>query len=211
VFISTALAAGFFIVCLSNFQPVQHFGLLSGVTMGVALITELFFTPALLTTTKVVTVWDLLFLKLGREPQTEIPLFAGLRPFQAKIVVLMAHLAAARRGEFIARRGEMKSELYVLLNGRADVRRPDGADVIKSFTRGDVIGEMGLVRQQPRSADVEIVEDTEYLVLDQRFLQRLRRQYPRIAATVFLNLTRILSDRLESTTDQLVRRRGSPG
>jgi hypothetical protein len=41
-------------------------------------------------------------------------------------------------------------------------------------------------------------------VLDQRFLQRLRRQYPRTAATVFLNMTRILSDRLESTTDALI-------
>ena len=37
VFITVALAAGFFIVCLSNFQPVRHFGLLSGITMGVAL------------------------------------------------------------------------------------------------------------------------------------------------------------------------------
>jgi hypothetical protein len=34
-------------------------------------------------------------------------------------------------------------------------------------------------------------------------LQRLRRRYPRVAATVFYNLTRILSDRLESTTDAL--------
>jgi CRP-like cAMP-binding protein len=67
-----------------------------------------------------------------------------------------------------------------------------------------VIGEMGLVRKRPRSADVIVAESTEYLVLDERFLRRLRRQYPRIAATVFLNLTRILSDRLEITTDQLV-------
>ena len=66
------------------------------------------------------------------------------------------------------------------------------------------MGETGLVRQRPRSADVEVAEDAEYLVLDARFLQRLRRQYPRIAATVFLNLTKVLSDRLENTTDQLV-------
>ena len=99
--------------------------------------------------------------------------------------------------------GELKEELYVLLNGRADVSRVDG-NVIRSLYRGDVIGEMGLVRQRPRSADVMIAENTEYLVLDGRFVRRLRRQYPRIAATVFLNLARILSDRLESTTDQLV-------
>lgn len=209
VFIAAALAAGFFIVCLSNFQPVQHFGLLSGVTIGIALVTELFFTPALLATRKIVTLWDVLFLKLGRDPQKEIPLLAGMRPFQAKIVVLMGHLAAAPRGALITRRGERKAELYVLLSGRVEVKRPDDGVPILSLERGAVIGEMGLVRHQPRSADVEAVEDTEYLVLDERFLNRLRRQYPRIAATVFLNLTRILSDRLERTTDQLVQLRGA--
>jgi CRP-like cAMP-binding protein len=172
--------------------------------MGVALVTELLFTPALLATTKIVTLWDLLFLRLGPQPHKQIELFAGLRSFQAKIVVLMAHLASAPRGTFLTRRGEMKAELYLLLNGRADVCRGDDGSVIRSLGRGDVIGEMGLVRQRPRSADVILAEPTEYLVLDERFLARIRRQYPRIAATVFLNLTRILSDRLEATTDQLV-------
>jgi len=202
-FIATALSAGFFIVCLSSFKPVQHFGLLSGITMVIALVVELFLTPALLTTTKIITVWDLLFLKLGPDPHKQIPLFAGLSPFQAKLVVLMGHLESATRGTLITRRGDVKPELYVLLNGRADVQRGDAGPVLRTLTRGDVVGEMGMVRRRARSADVVAAEDTDYLVLDQRFLQRIRRQYPRTAATVFLNLTRILSDRLESTTDAL--------
>jgi predicted RND superfamily exporter protein len=203
VFVSVALAAGFLVVCLSNFRPVQYFGYLSAATMGVALATELFLSPALVTTTKIITVWDLLFLKLGPEPHRQIPLFEGLQQFQAKIVVLMAHLAAAPRDGYITRRGEMNAELYVLLKGHAEVRRGPAGRVVRVLTRGDVIGEMGLVRQRPRSADVVAVEDTEYLVLDGDFLKRLRRRYPRIAAVVFLNLSRILSDRLERTTDEL--------
>jgi CRP-like cAMP-binding protein len=140
---------------------------------------------------------------LGPQPQKEIPLFADLRPFQARIVVLMARLASAAPGTLITRRGEVKEELYVLLNGRVDVRPREGEQVIRSLGRGEVIGEMGLVRQRPRSADVVVAERTEYLVLDGGFLMRIRRRYPRIAATVFLNLTRILSDRLENTTDRL--------
>ncbi len=201
-FIALALSAGFFIVCLSNFQPIMHFGLLSGTTMGIALLVELFLTPALVTTTKIITLWDFLFLKLGPEPHKEIPMFFGLRPLQAKIVVLMAQLEEAARGAFITRRGETKAEMYVLLSGRAEVQRDPG-HTVRTLARGDVVGEMGLVRERPRSADVVVAEDAEYLVLDRRFLQRLRRRYPRTAATVFLNLTRVLSDRLESTTDAL--------
>ena len=48
-----ALCAGFLIVCLSNFQPVRHFGLLCSVTMVIAVFTELFLLPALLVTLRV--------------------------------------------------------------------------------------------------------------------------------------------------------------
>jgi predicted RND superfamily exporter protein len=203
VFIAATLAAGFLIVTLSSFQPVRHFGMLSAATMGIALAVELFLTPALLTTTKLITLWDMLYVKLGSEPQKQVPLFAGLREFQAKIVTLMARLAATPAGQLIATRGEVRPEMYVLLEGRAAVERPDGRGRLRMVGRGDVVGEMGLVRAQARSADVVALEDTEYLVVDERFLQRLRRRYPRIAATVFFNLTRILSDRLERTTDDL--------
>ena len=155
--------------------------------------------------TTIITLWDLLFLKLGPEPEKQIPLFAGLRPLQAKIVVLMGRLAEADPGEMITRRGELKSELYVLLSGHAEVRYSPGEPVIRTVGRGDVIGEMALVRDRPRSADVVVALPTEYLVLDRGFLDRLQRRHPRIAAKVFLNLSRILSDRLEDTTEQLAR------
>jgi predicted RND superfamily exporter protein len=204
VFTSIALFLGFLIVCLSNFKPIQHFGVLAGATMVVALFTDLLLLPALVMSTTIITLWDLMYVKLGPQPHKEIPLFQGLRPFQAKIVVLMAKLAAAEPGFFITRRGETKAELYVLLSGSVEVRRTEGERVIRTLGRGDVIGEMGLVRHSPRTADVTVRDPTEYLVLDDGFLQRIQRRYPRIAATVFLNLSRILSDRLETTTDALV-------
>jgi len=203
IFTSIALCAGFLVVCQSNFIPIRHFGILASITMVVALIADLLITPALLMTAHIVTVWDLMYTRLGPEPHHEIPLFRGLRPFQAKIVVLMGQLAKASPGTLITKKGELKVELYVILNGEVQMRQEDGR-VLRSMGRGDVIGEMGLVRQHPRSADLTVHKETEYLVLDSAFLERMQRRYPRIAAKVFLNLTRILSDRLESTTDQLM-------
>ena len=46
--------------------------------------------------------------------------------------------------------------------------------------------------------------DVEVLAVDQRFLDRVQRRYPRIASKVFLNLTRLLSNMLERTTQQVV-------
>jgi len=206
VFTSIALFLGFLVVCLSNFKPIQHFGFLAGATMLLALLADLLLLPALVMSTTIITLWDLLYVKLGPQPHKEIPLFQGLRPFQAKIVVLMANLASAAPGEHVTRRGELKAELYVLLSGVVEVRRTSDEPVIRTMARGDVIGEMGLVRARPRSADVIVRERAEYLVLDGGFIGRIQRRYPRIAATVFLNLTKILSDRLETTTDALANR-----
>ena len=90
------------------------------------LVAELLITPAIVMSTTIITIWDLLFVKLGPEPEKQIPLFRGLRPFQAKIVVLMGRLATAAPGTLITRRGELKPELYVLLSGRVDVRPRPG-------------------------------------------------------------------------------------
>jgi predicted RND superfamily exporter protein len=201
-FAALALAGGLFVLVASSFPALRWFGALGCLTIGIAFIANLFVLATRVLTLRLVTIPDVLLIRVGN--LEDIPLFEGLRPFQAKIVVLTGRLASAEPGELITRKGEVKSELYVLLNGAADVRDSSRGTSIGTLGRGDVIGEMGLVRDLPRSADVLATETTEYLVLDGTFLNRLRRQYPRIAATVFLNLTKILSDRLERTTRRLV-------
>jgi hypothetical protein len=40
-------------------------------------------------------------------------------------------------------------------------------------------------------------DDVEVLVVNERFLGRMQRRYPRIGAKIFLNIAKILSDRWE--------------
>lgn len=50
VITSVALAAGFLVVCLSNFRPIRQFGALASISMVIALLADLFLLPALLLT-----------------------------------------------------------------------------------------------------------------------------------------------------------------
>ncbi len=206
VYTSVALTLGFLVMRLSDFVPIRDFGTLSAATMLSALVTNVVLLPALLAQTRIVTLWDLLFVKLGKDPHKTVRLFHGLRRAQARIAVLLGRLQDVPAGEAVFRQGDLGEEMYVIINGRADVV-VHGADgrrrLVHQLKSGDVFGEMGLVRQQKRTADIIAVEDLELLAVDQRFLERLQRRYPRIAATVFLNLTRILSDYVQRTTDQL--------
>lgn len=206
VYTSVALTLGFLVMRLSDFVPIRDFGILSAATMLSALVTNVVLLPALLAQTRIVTLWDLLFVKLGKDPHKTVRLFHGLRRAQARIAVLLGRLQSVPAGEAAVRQGEMGEAMYVIINGRADVivHGPDGRRrLVHQLQRGDVFGEMGLVRKAQRTADIVAVDDLELLAVDQRFLERLQRRYPRIAATVFLNLTRILSDSVERTTERL--------
>jgi CRP-like cAMP-binding protein len=96
----------------------------------------------------------------------------------------------------------------VMLDGHSEVWIGDGGSDrrrVDELWRGDVFGEMGLVRHVERTADVVAASDVEVLAVDQHFLDRVQRRYPRIASKVFLNLSKILSDKLERSNKRIVR------
>jgi len=206
IYTTVALFFGFLTFAFSSFVPIQNFGILTGVTMVAALAANLVLLPAVLATTKIITLWDLVGVKLGEDPARTIPLFAGLRPNEARIAVLMGQLKRFAPGELIVKQGDMGSEMYVILQGRTQVFAGTGSErkYLLDMQRGDVFGEMALVRHNPRTADVVASVPVEVLAVDQRFLERLQLRYPRIASKVFLNLTRIVSDRLERMTERFV-------
>jgi predicted RND superfamily exporter protein len=207
LYTTLALAAGFLTFAGSGFPPIRNFGGLTAVTLLTAFAANLVVLPALLATTKIITLWDLIGVKLGSDPTRTIPLLAGLRPAQARIVVLMGELRRFPPGAQIVRQGERGGEMFVILEGATDVLVGSGSERrrVAEFKRGDVFGEMALVRDEERSADVVARSQVEVLAVDERFLQRIQRRYPRIAARVFLNLTRILSDRLERMNQRLAK------
>src|SRR5205809_735616 len=211
VYTTIALFFGFLTFGFSSFVPIQNFGILAGVTMVTSLGANLVLLPALLSTTKIITLWDLLGVRLGDAPAATIPLFAGLRPAQARIVVLMGDLRHFAPGKIVVRRGEIGEEMYVMIGGRTEVFVGDGAgrQRINELKRGDVFGEIGLVRHAGRPAHVVAAGDVDVLALDEHFLRRIKNRYPRIASQVFLNLTRLLSDHLQRTTERYVAARSA--
>ena len=204
LFASALIFLGFLTLCLSMFVPIQQFGMLSAATMAFALAGELVLTPALLSTTRIITLWDLLYLRLGKDPHKTIGIFQNLGPWQAKIVALMGELRSFRAGEPIIREGETGDAMYVLIDGTAEVRVQVGGKsrTVRTVRRGDVFGEMGLIRRHERTADVVAVENVEVMSMDERFLARVKRRYPRIALKFLTNIARILSDHLQRQTDE---------
>lgn len=207
LYISLALAGGFLVLIFSNFVPTFYFGVLSAVVMLVAAATELVITPILMHSTRLVTLWDIMLLKMSPELVRTAPLLQNLSRWEARKVVLLGRLQALAAGERLIRRGETGTELYMVVTGRVRVvaHGPDGApQPLAVLGPGQVFGEMGPLEGVPRSADVAAEEPAEVLALDYAALERIRRRFPFTGAKLFLNLARILSGRLRAITQAYV-------
>jgi hypothetical protein len=203
VLTTVALIVGFLTFTFSSFVPIQDFGVLAAVTMGAAMVANVGLLPALVAGTKVITLWDLVAVRLGENPTLTIPLFRGLGAGEARIVVLMGELGHYESGDMIVRRGECGHDMYVILQGSTEVV-VDKAGIptaIAELRRGDVFGEMALVRHDARTADVVANGPVDVLAFNEKCFERLQERYPRVAAKLHLNLTRILSDRLQRMTE----------
>jgi uncharacterized protein len=209
---SLALALSFAMLGISNYVPVIQFGLLSAEVMVVAIAGELLITPLLLQTTQLITLWDMIGLKLQHEVIEGSKFFEGLRQGQIKRVVLLGRLLEKKEGELAITQGEPGNSMHLLLEGEAEVVGRDPATgrkmTLARLKPGDIFGEIALVEPGPRSADVRAVRPLKTLEIDWEGLKRVQRVYPRIGGRLFLNLSRILGQRLVQTDKLLLGKAG---
>jgi cAMP-dependent protein kinase regulator len=83
---------------------------------------------------------------------TALPIFSDLSPEEANRLAAFATETSAASGQILMKQGDYSTELIGIEEGTADVIR-DGQK-IASLKQGDLIGEMGLLSREPRSADV---------------------------------------------------------
>lgn len=210
IYVSLALAAGFLTLAFSSFISTVQFGLLAAFVMVLAMLGELILTPVLMYSVRLISLWDLVLLKMNPELVRTTALFADLSPWEARKVMLMGELHQLEPGQFALRKGEAGTAMYMVVTGRVRVfdTQVDGREkVLTVLEPGAVFGEMGLVTGEARSANVVAETPAEIVRLDYQALERIRKRFPYTSAKVFRNLARILSARLRTTTEAFVSER----
>ncbi len=121
-----------------------------------------------------------------------VPLFARLGSGELEGLVKTAKRQTFRAGETIVREGEEGVAFYLILNGQVEVRR--GGTALARLGAGQFFGEMALLTNFPRSADVVALEDTECLLLTRWDLRALIQTHPDVALKLLEELARRLRD-----------------
>ena len=108
----------------------------------------------------------------ARELVAHVPLLGGLTPAQLDRVARLLRSRLAVPDERLISEGERGDSMYFIASGVVDVRAA-GQTIL--LTRGDFFGEMALVLDQPRQADVTARSYCQLLVLEARDFQALIR------------------------------------
>jgi len=129
-----------------------------------------------------------------------VDLFSGLRKKELKEVATGCREGKYSPDSVLISQGEKGLGLFILTKGTVRITRansPDGAEeVLGTAGPGDVIGEMALLDDMPRSATVTAVDDVTVLVLPFWEFRIILRRILSSDPDVGLDLLAILSRRL---------------
>lgn len=137
------------------------------------------------------------------EMLSHVTVFRDLPPDALDHLIEQCRVRTFASGALLMQQGAVSDCLHVILRGRVGVERSHGSlqdpVVLAELGTGEVVGEMGLLDGEPRSATVSALEETSTLEIGHETLAQLVLKYSSVSSS----LLRLLSRRLR-TTDELV-------
>ena len=131
----------------------------------------------------------------------KIPLFAKIEPARLKLLAFTSEHVEFRAGEAVCRQGEPGDAAYIVLEGAADVVVSSDAGPVKvaSIVRNDIVGEIAILCDVPRTATVLATEPLVALRVSKDGFFNLVTQFPQVGVEVMHEL----ASRLLQTTQRL--------
>jgi CRP/FNR family transcriptional regulator len=142
------------------------------------------------------------------EALARVDLFSGLRKKELKDLATYCGERTFSPGSVMLTQGEQGLGLFILTKGTVRITRKnslDGAEVVLGTAGvGDVIGEMALLDDLPRSATVTAVDEVSVLLLALWDFRRILRRILRSDPDVGLDLLAVLSRRLRKAEQRVL-------
>jgi CRP-like cAMP-binding protein len=125
-------------------------------------------------------------------------------PLEQKIINKIAEFCIEReysKGEYIVRQGESGLGLFFITSGRVKVEidRNGAKAVVAQLQSEDFIGELSIIDNKPRSANVICLEDTSCLLLTRDSFSKLINKYPEIA----IQMAKALAGRIRAANEKM--------
>ncbi len=131
----------------------------------------------------------------------KIPLFAKIEPARLKLLAFTSEHVEFRPGEAVCRQGDPGDSAYIVLEGDADVvvEAEGGPMTVATIGRHDIVGEIAILCDVPRTATVLATSPLVALRVSKDGFFNLVTQFPLVGVEVMHEL----ASRLLQTTQRL--------
>ena len=131
----------------------------------------------------------------------QIPLFANIDTAKLKLMCFASERLTYKNGQTLFHQGDPGDSAYIVLDGEAEViaETPAGPVSVAMLGRNDIIGEIAILCDVPRTASVKAAGELVTLKITKDLFFRMVTDFPEMG----LEIMRVLAHRLEHTTAQL--------
>ncbi len=201
--IHLTLAAACLAWLASDLALAAQFGVLTAATLLLSALANLILMPLLMSHIRLVGLYEILALSMQREALEASPLFQGMSDFQIRKTILISDLVDVAAGHCLITQGSIDRSMYVVVNGQFEVVRREGGGAQRRAVvgPGDVIGEIGFVRETRRIADVRALEPASALRFDYARLKKDLAYFPYLMNRLNFNISGILGKRLAEVVE----------
>lgn len=116
----------------------------------------------------------------------QVPLFWGVSDADLSMVASIVDEIQVPAGKTLIKEGDYGRELFIILDGEAKISL--GRRTIRTVGRGEVIGELALLDQGPRSATVTAQTPLRIYVVEARAFESLLGKAPKVAIKIMKGL-----------------------
>jgi CRP-like cAMP-binding protein len=132
------------------------------------------------------------------------PLFHEIYDEEVEQIIQTCDVATFKKGEAIIRQGEESSDIAIILSGSASVVIRDKYNkekVVSQINAGELFGELVLINETRRTADIVAKEETNILIISYNDFYSFFNDNPKVFALMVLNVTRMVTTRLKSANN----------
>jgi CRP-like cAMP-binding protein len=121
------------------------------------------------------------------------------------LLLTFCELVMAAKGDLIIRKGDLSDSMFLVLSGQVQARlRVGGHDTsLGTMGPGELFGEVAMLSQTARSADVVADAPSRLLRLSSERFQELMSNHSQLAARMLYNIARQLASRMSQRNQQL--------
>jgi len=132
------------------------------------------------------------------QAMARVDLFSELTELERDSLKDVATLRRGKSGEQIIQQGKTLDKMFILLEGRAEVRV--NHMVVVTHPGQTLVGEIEFLDTLPASADVFLLEETDLIELNYKALTHLMEKQPRLGYLIMRKIAQITALRLRNIT-----------